>query len=242
MLWDSYRHQGQEDCLGWEQKVFYLGFSKLQLFTKGLLFFLVELYMLYFFKCHPHIKKYIFSSNTWSSRISIPSLYQNSSRLVIDIAAITARIDTYIWGCFLNQKKQEKNFSHVVVWVFIVNRENLIHNMSLLSYGKWKRIQRRNWYKSYCITISKQLKCLSIHRGGGGGYILIIFQIKVGFWFENPTCCLCARTLLIFKERRPYHLWFRKVFKSLKRTEEADNVHLLSVAHPTDMDKQVLQT
>lgn len=41
--------------------------------------------------------------------------------------------------------------------------------------------------------ISKQLKCLGIQKGGG--YVLILFQIKEGFWFGNPTCCLHASKL-----------------------------------------------
>lgn len=53
---------------------------------------------------------------------------------------------------------------------------------------------------------------------------------------------LCVLIHSDFKERHPCHLWFKKVFKSLKRTEEADNVHLLSVVYPTDMDQWVLQT
>lgn len=59
--------------------------------------------------------------------------------------------------------------------------------------------------------------------------------------WESHILSVCPYTLT-FKERHPYHLWFRNVFKSLKRTEEADNVHLLSVAYPTDMDQRVLQT
>lgn len=59
--------------------------------------------------------------------------------------------------------------------------------------------------------------------------------------WESHMLSVCPYTLIL-KERSPYHLWFRKVFKSMKRTEEADKVHLLSVAYPTDMDQQVLET